>query len=94
MDVEEQKKLIKEALHNIEVKAEVQGQTDMYTTIGEAEARAEQLGGQGYHAHSIDGETVYMPFNSHREYLEAVGDNKQEISDRLKTALKKKSWRS
>ena len=91
MDVEEQKKLIKEALHNIEVKAEVQGQTDMYTTIGEAEARAEQLGGQGYHAHSIDGETVYMPFNSHREYLEAVGDNKQEISDRLKTALKKKA---
>lgn len=91
MDVEEQKKLIKEALHNIEVKAEVQGQTDMYTTIGEAEARAEQLGGEGYHAHSIDGETVYMPFNSHREYLEAVGDNKQEISDRLKTALKKKA---
>ena len=91
MDVEEQKKLIKEALHNIVVKAEVQGQTDMYTTIGEAEARAEQLGGQGYHAHSIDGETVYMPFNSHREYLEAVGDNKQEISDRLKTALKKKA---
>ena len=91
MDVEEQKKLIKEALHNIEVKAEVQGQTDMYTTIGEAEARAQQLGGEGYHAHSIDGETVYMPFNSHREYLEAVGDNKQEISDRLKTALKKKA---
>lgn len=78
MDVEEQKKLIKEALHNIEVKAEVQGQTDTYTTIGEAEARAEQLGGEGYHAHSIDGETVYMPFNSHREYLEAVGDNKEE----------------
>jgi hypothetical protein len=32
-----------------------------------------------------------MPFNSHREYLEAVGDTKQEISDRLKTALKKKA---
>ncbi len=91
MDVEEQKKLIKEALHNIVVKAEVEGQTDTYTTIGEAEARAQQLGGEGYHAHSINGETVYMPFNSHREYLEAVGDTKQEISDRLKTALKKKA---
>ena len=90
LDIEEEKRLIKEALKDIEVKAEVVGQTDMYTTVGEAEARAEQLGGEGYHAHSIDGETVYMPFNSHREYLEAVGDNKQEISDRLNTALKKK----
>ncbi len=91
LDIEEEKRLIKEALKDIQVKAEVVGQTDMYTTIGEAEARAEQLGGEGYHAHSIDGETVYMPFNSHREYLEAVGDTKQEISDRLKTALKKKA---
>jgi hypothetical protein len=90
LDIEEEKRLIKEALKDIQVKAEVVGQTDMYTTVGEAEARAEQLGGEGYHAQSIDGETVYMPFNSHREYLEAVGDNKQEISDRLKTALKKK----
>ncbi len=78
LDIEEEKRLIKEALKDIQVKAEVVGQTDMYTTIGEAEARAEQLGGEGYHAQSIDGETVYMPFNSHREYLEAVGDNKEE----------------
>ena len=93
MDIEEEKALVKELLDNLKTKAKVEGRRDTYTTIEEAEARAEELGGEGYHAHSIDGgDTVYMPFNSHREYLEAVGyDKQEEISDRLRTALKKKA---
>jgi len=39
-----------------------------FATQAEAEARAVELGGSGYHTHEVNGETVYMPFNTHDEY--------------------------
>ena len=72
MDIEEEKRLIKEALWNMEVKAEVEGMADVYTTQEEAEARAEELGGSGFHQHEFDGEIVYMPFETHEEYEAAM----------------------
>src|SRR5210317_1983276 len=72
MDINEEKQLIKEALWNIEVKAEVQGMADVYTTEDEAIARANELGGDGYHEHEFDDEVVYMPFGTHQEYEDAI----------------------
>lgn len=56
-------------------KREVVGMNDVYTTIAEARARAEAMGGSGYHSHIFDGYTVYMPFETHEEY-EAAKDGR------------------
>jgi hypothetical protein len=83
----------------------VPGMTDVYTTVDEAEARAEALGGSGHHEHEFDGDIVYMPFESHAEYQDAIDEqkyhegkphdddenDKKQISERLKKALKKKA---
>lgn len=53
----------------------VSGMNDVYTTIAEARARANEMGGEGFHQHIFDGFTVYMPFETHEEY-EAAKDNK------------------
>jgi HK97 family phage portal protein len=94
MDINEEKQLIKEALWNIEVKAEVQGMPDVYTTIDEAIARANELGGDGYHQHEFDGEVVYMPFETHQEYEDAIFDasmeEQKDVSDAVEKGLKKK----
>ena len=77
----------------------VPGMTDVFTTIDEAEARAQELGGSGTHEHEFDGEVVYMPFESHDEYEQAIeeskyhdedDDEKKQMSARLRKALKKK----
>lgn len=56
-------------------------ETDVFTTVGEAEARAEELGCEGIHSHTIEGDdgdlTVYMPCNSHDAYTDATGDDLQ-----------------
>lgn len=45
--------------------------SEVYTSQAEAEARANELGGSGFHSHEEDGVTIYMPFNTHEE-LEAA----------------------
>ena len=56
----------------------VRGMTDVFTTQEEAEARAEELGGSGSHSHTWDGDEVFMPFETHEEYNEAVGNKDKE----------------
>ena len=41
---------------------------DVYTTIEEAMERAKELGGEGYHEMQRDGQTFYMPFDTHEQY--------------------------
>ena len=53
-------------------KEEVRGMTDVFTTQEEAEERARELGGEGFHTHDMDGETIYMPFETHEEYEDAL----------------------
>ena len=89
MDIEEEKRLIKEALWNIEVKAEVEGMMDTFTTQEEAEARAEELGGSGFHQHEFDGEVVYMPFETHEEYEAALKDWHDEEEKQVSAAVEK-----
>lgn len=54
----------------------VSGMTDVYTTQQEAEARAVELGGNGSHQHTYDGQEVFMPFESHDEYIIAIENQK------------------
>ncbi|QDP64596.1 MAG: putative portal protein [Prokaryotic dsDNA virus sp.] len=42
----------------------------LYDTIEEAEEEAEKLGCKGYHEHTLDGETVYMPCEDHDQIKE------------------------
>jgi len=56
-------------------KRQVPGMNDIFTTISEAQQRANEMGGEGYHQHTYDGYTVYMPFETHEEY-EAAKDNR------------------
>jgi HK97 family phage portal protein len=66
---------------NVVYKSVVPGMTDVYTTQAEAEARARELGGSGSHVHDFDGVDVYMPFNNHEEYQQAVkGYNEEKKS--------------
>ena len=49
----------------------------LFDTIEEAEAEAEKLGCSGYHEHTQDGNTYYMPCEEHAE-IESI--NKQNLS--------------
>ena len=49
-------------------------ETDVFTTLEEAEARAAELGCEGIHTHDVEGETVFMPCNSHAAYTDATGE--------------------
>ena len=44
----------------------------LYTTIEEAEEIAKEMGGEGHHEHTLNGEVVYMPFATHEEIKAAM----------------------
>ncbi|QDP46745.1 MAG: putative portal protein [Prokaryotic dsDNA virus sp.] len=48
---------------------------DTFTTIEEAEERAEELGCSGTHTHDENGELVYMPCSTHQEYERRLAEN-------------------
>ena len=94
-------------IKNIQVmltKDKISSFVDGYTTREEAEDRAKEMGGSGSHEHTYDGQTIYMPFETHEEYNEALENNKYhygkphddedeykaEVSARVEKALKKK----
>ena len=49
---------------------------DTFTTEEEAEERAEEIGCEGIHSHDKDGQKVYMPCKTHREYESLLADGK------------------
>ncbi len=77
--------------------------TDEYATQEQAEARAAELGGTGFHTHpGKDGVIIYMPFETHAEYelrLKVVGlesndlrlDLKEQIKERLQQLVESTS---
>ena len=85
-----------EDIEKMQVKYQVVGMPDHYTTIEEAEERANEMGGSGYHEHNVDGQTYYMPFDSHEEYMDAKknyhedDEEQKQVSARVEKALKKK----
>ena len=60
---------------------------DVFTTEEEAEARAKEIGCVGTHSHDDNGNTIYMPCNTHEEYTELTG---REVSGYGKKPKKKK----
>lgn len=54
---------------------------DMFATQEEAEARAEELGCEGSHEMEVDGETFFMPCNSHESYEETVKPSEDEENE-------------
>ena len=51
----------------------VEIRTDVFSTGQEAQQRAEEIGCNGIHTHSENGETIYMPCASHDEYERIIG---------------------
>ena len=54
---------------------------DLYTTIEEAEKRAEELGCSGHHEHQVDGQTLYMPCASMSDYTNLTGQEHTSDED-------------
>ena len=80
-------------IDKMEIKYEVVGMDDHYTTIEEAEARAREMGGSGHHEHNVEGQVFYMPFSTHQEYLDNKDyyeNEEKQVSARVEKALKKK----
>lgn len=74
LEVDDKKK---NSISKLNTKDLVSGMTDVFTTVQEAEERANQLGGNGSHQHTYDGQEVFMPFESHDEYLNALENQKE-----------------
>ena len=51
----------------------------LFTTKEEAEEMAKEMGGEGHHEHTLNGETVFMPFGSHEEIMAVM--NKEDEDD-------------
>ena len=47
---------------------------DEFTTIEEAQERAEEIGCSGTHQHDKDGNIIYMPCSTHEEYEQRLSD--------------------
>ena len=68
-------------------------EAEEYPSEQQAVARARELGGSGFHSHTDeDGETIYMPFATHKQYEAAVGnttdaDLKETMRDQLRQRL-------
>lgn len=66
--------------------------TDEYATQEQAEARARELGGTGFHTHvSEEGVEVFMPFATHAEYelrLKVLGLSSNDLREDLKKQIK------
>jgi len=48
---------------------------DVYMNSGAAMGRAEEIGCDTVHEHEMDGDTVYMPCETHEEYMDMVSSN-------------------
>ena len=62
---------------------------DMFDNPGEAQARAREIGCRGIHTSQSDGTTVYMPCESHSEYLRITESDGNE-PDEGKPGMHKK----
>jgi len=70
-------------------------EAEEYTTAEQAEARAVELGGSGFHSHTTeDGTTIYMPFTTHEEYdlrrAMATGDEPEDFKSQLKEMIRER----
>ena len=57
---------------------------EVYETIEEAEAKANELGCMGYHEHEEDGKTWYMPCQTHTDLKAPCWDGYEQIGTKVK----------
>ena len=63
-------------------KHKIVGMDDMYSTVEEAKQRCLEMGGDGaFHSHLFNGNTVFMPFETHEEYEAAKNGKLQEYEN-------------
>ena len=63
-----------EKVYGIDSESKAQVAKDVFTTEGEAQARAEEIGCSGTHSHDTDNGTIFMPCASHADYERLTGD--------------------
>ncbi len=71
--------------------------TDEYSSADQANARAVELGGSGYHSHeSEEGVEVFMPFATHEEYeirLKMAGLSSNDLREDLREMIKDRLYK-
>jgi HK97 family phage portal protein len=60
---------------------------DVFTTEDEAIERANEIGCVGSHSHTENGETIYMPCNTHSSYVEATGEDLKDSEDKAESDI-------
>lgn len=64
---------------------------ETYTSAEEADARARQLGGSGFHSHTQeDGSIIYMPFPTHSQYESAIGFTEDEFKTEMRDKIRER----
>ena len=77
----------KKKVAQIENESKEEIRDDVFSTPKEAQERAKEIGCNGIHTHEEDGETIYMPCETHEEYEELTGDDvKMTIENLHETA--------
>jgi len=68
-----------------------QAPQETYTSAEEADARARQLGGSGFHSHrQEDGSIIYMPFTTHQQYESALGFTEDEFKTEMRDKIRER----
>ena len=80
--------LLEDPIRDEDQKREIRD--DVFTTVGEAEARAEELGCSGTHIHNENGTRLYMPCSSHDTYLELTDNEENAYGHGMGKPKKKK----
>ena len=71
----------KEAYGEEEVKKKSEVAKDTFTTRAEASARASEIGCVGTHQHTVDGQAVFMPCDTHSAYEDLTDGGEKAESD-------------
>jgi hypothetical protein len=62
---------------------------EVYNTSAEADARARELGGSGFHSHTEeDGSIIYMPFSTHAQFEAAIGFEGDEFKTEMRNKIR------
>ena len=94
------KRAVEHEIHEIEKMLSVYEQfngifentkVEEYPSEQQAVARARQLGGTGFHSHTLEnGTVIYMPFATHEQYEAAVGDTDGELKETMRDQLRQR----
>ena len=74
----------KKKVKQIENESKEEIREDVFTTPQEAQERAKEIGCVGIHMHDEDGQTIYMPCETHEEYEALTGDEVKKTKNESK----------